>query len=289
MNNEPEILNNILDEEPDYFGIDRFSNSALSNFKRSPRHYLYFKEHKKDPTPAMIFGSAFHCFVLEPDRFDEQYCCVPPDAPDKPASAMINAAKPSAASIIRVEWWRNFREQNGDKIELKNDDLEKIKRMSSSLSNHEPAKDLLLNIGEVEMPLLWQDDITGIEMKGKLDGIGDGFTIDLKTCINAHPESFSIDAFNNAYHRQAALYLDGRGLNKMTKGDFYFIAIEKTEPFGISVMKCAQDFIKHGRMVYGSLLEDVAYWRNMGSPNVSYEWKSPVDGRFDLNLPAWVR
>ncbi len=274
--------------EEDYFAIPRWSNSALSNFKRSPRHYLYFKEDKDEATPAMVFGSAFHCKVLEPEKFDELYCSVPPDAPDRPTAAMINAKKPSEASVIRVAWWNDFNSMNGKKIQLDAKDVEKIKRMHESLMNHEPARELINQIGQTEVPLLWKDDVSGIEMKGKMDGVSDDFTIDLKTCMNAHPDSFSIDAFNNAYHRQAALYMDGRGLNKMHKGDFYFIACEKEAPYGISVMKCAQDFIRHGRQVYGNLLEDVRYWIEMGSPNVGYEWKSPF-GYHDLNLPAWVK
>jgi len=205
-----------MEEQEDYFKIDRMSNSSLSNFKRSPRHYLWHKENPKDETEAMVFGSAFHCYVLEHEKFEEQYCCVPNDAPDRPTAAMINAKKPSDASIIRVKWWNDFKEINGNKIQLDAADIEKIKRMNEALLNHAPAMELINEIGQVEMPLFWKDDVTGIEMKGKIDGFHHDFTIDLKTCMNAHPESFSTDAFNNAYHRQAALYMDGRGENKHT-------------------------------------------------------------------------
>lgn len=274
--------------DKEYFSLDRWSNSALSNFKRSPRHFLYFKANKIEPTPAMIFGSAFHCYVLEQEKFAEQYCFVPGDAPDRPTAAMVNAKKPSESSVIRVAYWNDFNSKHGNKIQLKSEEFETIKRMHEALMNHEPAVELINQIGQTEVPLLWKDDVTGIEMKGKMDGVSDEFTIDLKTCMNAHPDSFSLDAFNNAYHRQAALYIDGRGINKMNKGDFFFIACEKEAPYGISVMKCAQDFVRHGRQVYSNLLEDVRYWIEMGSPDVGYEWKSPF-GYHDLNLPAWVK
>ncbi len=285
---EEQIIEQEFSTDQEYYSLDRMSNSALSNFKKSPRHYLYFKEHSKEATPAMIFGNAFHTFILENDKFEERYCCVPPDAPDRPTNAMINAKKPSESSIIRVNWWAEFNQKNGGKICLTTDDTEKLKRMADALWKHEPAMDLINEIGEVEKPLLWKDDVSGIEMKGKLDGVHSDFTIDLKTCMNAQPDSFSIDAFNNAYHRQAALYMDGRAENKMNKGDFYFIAIEKEQPHGVSVLKCAKDFIQHGRMVYGGLLEDVRYWVEMGRPDVGYEWRSPF-GYHDLNLPAWVK
>lgn len=275
--------------EKDYYEIDRMSNSSLSNFKRSPRHYLWHKAHPKESTPAMIIGNAFHTYVLENDLFGERYCSVPIDAPDRPTSAMINAKKPSPASIERVAWWQDFNSRNGNKIQIDASDFQMIKEMSESLFKHEPAMELINEIGQVEVPLFWTDDVTGIEMKGKMDGYHDEFTIDLKTCMNAFPESFSIDAFNNAYHRQAALYMDGRGRAGKKKGDFYFIAIEKEQPYGVSVMKCTQEFVRHGRMGYGSLLEDVRYWIEMGMPDVGYEWKSPVTGIHDLNLPSWIK
>jgi len=278
----------ILNGQQDYFDIDRMSNSAMSNFKRSPRHYLYFKQNKIPPTPAMLFGSAFHCYILENELFEKRFITIDDDAPRRPTLKQRNAKKPSENTIIAVDFWDRFNERARGKEIISTDDLETIKRMHDALYAHEPAMELINEITEVEKPLLWDDDITGIGMKGKMDGCNEDMTIDLKTCMNAHPDNFTIDAFNNAYHRQAALYMDGRGLSKMNKGDFYFIACEKEPPYGVSVMKCANDFIKHGRMVYVNVLEDFRYWQEMGSPDVCYEWKSPF-GYHDLNLPYWVK
>lgn len=273
-------MNSSAVKEQDYYQIDRMSNSALSNFKRSPRHYLYHKAIKVEPTPAMVFGSAFHCWVLENEKFWEQFFLLDNSKRTEPDKAMN--------SKLNIAWKAQVMAANSHKSMIEPEDLEKIKRMHDALMKHEPAAELINQIGEVEVPLFWKDDVTGIEMKGKMDGAHDEFTIDLKTCLNAQPESFSIDAYNNAYHRQAALYMDGRSANKRNKGEFYFIAIEKEQPYGVSVMKCAQDFIRHGRQVYGGLLEDVRYWREMGSPDVGYEWRSPF-GYHDLNLPAWIK
>lgn len=273
----------------DYYEIDRMSNSALSNFKRSPRHYLWFQENKPEPTPAMVFGNAFHTYILENDKFKERYCAVPDDAPKRPTLAQWNAKKPSPETIVACDWWRGFNAENDGKITLSKDEHETLLRMSDAFNKHEPAMELLNEIGSTEVPLFWDDDVTGIPMKGKMDAYHPEFTLDLKTCMNAFPETFSIDAFNNGLHRQAALYSDGRERTGKKKGDFYFIACEKEPPYGISVMKCTREFIRHGRMVYGSLLEDVRYWIEMGKPNVGYEWKSPINGIHDLNLPSWIK
>jgi len=276
--------------DEDYYKISRMSNSAMTHFKRSPRHFLYYQSFKVPPTAAMIFGQAFHCHILEPDKFNLQFACVPHGAPKRPTQAQWNAKKPSTDSIIAMEWWSKFNAENGKKTEIDSDELEAIKRMSAALYENDFARELMEALTEVEKPLMWKDDITGIEMKGKLDGFCNDFTLDLKTTINAVPEYFSRVAFDSAYHRQAALYMDGRQLadKKNKKGDFYFIAIEKEPPYGVSPMKCGRDFIEHGRFVYGECLEDYRYWIEQGSPDVAYEWRSPF-GYHNLNLPAWIK
>lgn len=275
----------------DYFEIDRMSNSSLSNFKKSPRHYLYFKRNKIEPTPAMVLGSAFHAYVLENDSFDEKYIILPDDCPRRPSARQRNAAKPSPSTLNSIAFWDEFEKKANGKQQLSIDDKLLIEAMHESLMANEPARELLDAVKEVEVPLLWTDDISGVQMKGKLDGCCDDFTLDLKTTTNAFPDAFALDAFNSAYHRQAALYMDGRALNeekRMKKGDFYFIAIEKEPPYGISVHKCARDFIEHGRQVYGRLLENYSYWIEMGSPDVDYEWHAPL-GYFNLGLPKWIK
>lgn len=276
------------DLQVDYYKIERMSNSAMSHFKRSPLHYNFYKNFKQEPTPAMIFGNAFHTLILEPDKFDKRYCTVPDDSPRRPSSIQRNAKKPSPETLISIAFWDEFNAANQDKIILSASDNEKLLLMQNALFAHEPSMEYLNELQEVEKEFLWNDDITGIEMKGKLDGVHSDFTIDLKTCMTAEPGTFSNIAFNSAYHRQAALYMDARGLNKMNKGDFFFIAIEKEPPFGISVMKCGRDFIEHGRFVYGQILEDFQYWNQMGRPNVGYEWKAPI-GYHNLNLPNWMK
>ena len=47
------------------------SVSGMKKLKVSPAHFREEEEIKE--TEALIFGSAYHCFVLEPDRFENEY------------------------------------------------------------------------------------------------------------------------------------------------------------------------------------------------------------------------
>jgi hypothetical protein len=259
------------ENDAEYFRLDRMSNSALKHFKRSPRHYLWSKMHK-ETTPAMVFGSAFHCFVLEPERFKEDYA-----VKDK-VDGRTKAGK---------EYNDWFEIENGDKEILDSESFVKIQRMNDVLMKNKFAVELLSEPGEVEKPFLWTDELTGIEMKGKMDKVCNSFTLDLKTTINATPESFASTCFND-YLTQPAVYRDARKHEGMKKGDFYFIAIEKEPPYGISIHKCGMDFFERGWDAYQTILADYAYWIEMGQPDADYVWQSPK-GYFTLNLPFWAK
>lgn len=136
-------------------GLPRMSFSSLMKFMRSPLHWLHDKE-QEDPeeTAAMRFGSAFHCLVLEPNKWDERFvmipdtlperpsamtinarymtpdaCCIPDDAPKKPTKATINAkymTDPKTAAdtdkktqvLKDIKWHEDFEAKNNGKVIL---------------------------------------------------------------------------------------------------------------------------------------------------------------------------
>ena len=253
----------------DYYNIPRMSNSAMSHFRKSPKHYLHYISQPQEETEAMIFGRAFHCAVLEPDNFSHDYAVMP------------NIDRRTKEGKEKYE---QFKAEAGSRTVLTIAQRDHIVRMSEALYAHRPSRELIDAIGETEKPVLWKDEITKVEMKAKLDAIGPNFILDLKTTQDAQPEEFARSAWYYNYHRQAAVYLDGL----QSKSDFYFIAIEKEEPHGISVLKCTAEFIQKGREQYEQILQDFIYWQSQGSPNVGYEFRNPFNV-FDLNVPNYIK
>lgn len=268
-------------ESKNYFDRPELSNSALNKFAISPKHYLWSKAHKQQPTPAMIFGSAFHCFILEPEKFKDSFFVL--DTEKRPDKTMTMAAK------ANKEWKEQMIIANRGKTQIDMFDMQTIELMKACLMEHPGAKDLLSKVTDTEKEIFWTDEITGIKMKGKLDGLGDNFIIDLKTCQSAEPIGFVSHSINYAYHRQAALYLDGCRANKIKANNFYFIAIEKDPPFAVSVLSTSSEFEKFGRQSYQRLLEDFQYWQQLGEPDIGYEWKNPIDTIFETELPSWIK
>jgi hypothetical protein len=257
--------------DKEYFALPRFSHSAMKNFEQSPLHYLHDKRTPTEPTEAMVLGSAFHCRILEPDEFWKRYAVAP----------IVDRR-----TTIGKETWRMFCDANQGKNIITTEMLELIKRMEEAINKNPASREILDVITETEKPLLWKQTETGVECKGKIDGIGE-IILDLKTCMDARPEFFHKTVLND-YKRQPAMYVEGAKANKLGSKDFYFIAIEKKPPFGISVHKVGRDFLDFGSQSVYKICQDFAYWQEMGSPEVGYEWRAPL-GYFTINVPYWLK
>jgi hypothetical protein len=62
--------------DKDYFALEGISNSQLSCIINGPEHYLLFKNKERERKDHNVFGSLFHCLLLEPDEFLSRYFIV---------------------------------------------------------------------------------------------------------------------------------------------------------------------------------------------------------------------
>jgi hypothetical protein len=89
--------------------------------------------------------------------------------------------------------------------------------------------------------------------KGKADYIkndnGRKIIVDIKTTQDHKEYPFRGSCNKYGYDRQSAFYLDG-----FEADEFWFIVIEKTEPFDIGVYMCSDEFLGTGRDKYKGLL-----------------------------------
>jgi hypothetical protein len=245
------------------------SNSRLSAFKRSPKHLLHYLINRPEPTNAMAFGSAFHAFLLQPEIFDSIYAVAPEvDRRTKDGKAAFEAFSYLAA-------------EEGKTI-ISSFDLYKIEQMASSVMANPIASELIKSATAMEKTVEWTNEETGIPMKGIIDGIGTEYMFDVKTCADADPGKFARDAYYSNYHRQAAIYMDSHSDKKMT--DFYFIAVEKEEPYGVSVHRCSEYILELGKKQYLDAIIEYRSWVDGGMPDAGYEYWH-YSGIHELDTP----
>jgi hypothetical protein len=122
------------------------SKSGLSEIKQSPMHYkegCEEDEDEKEQKEALIFGSAYHSYILEPEKFEDEYYVFDDSAI---YSVLIDKGFTSPRSTKDYKQWAESEMRIiGDKKLIKKDSFERIKAMKDRLFQHPYAKMLLSN------------------------------------------------------------------------------------------------------------------------------------------------
>jgi hypothetical protein len=244
---------------------EHISKSGLSEIKMSPMHYkegTESDEGEDEKKEALIFGSAYHCYILEPKKWEEEYYVMDDS---KVYLALIDKGFTNPRNTKDYKQWVDSEMQIiGEKKVIKKAMFDRIKAMRDRLFSHPYAKMLLTN-GRAEVGYMgtMETEIGTINIKFKPDYIKDvkHLVIDLKTTRNASKKGFPKEAADHNYHIQAALYADLMSKMEGQNRDFtfVFIAQEKKKPFAFNLFEAGVKFIAQGRYEYEMLLQLYKY------------------------------
>ena len=267
------------------------SASALKKLKISPAHYKEDIETESEETEALIFGSAYHCYILEPKVFEEEYYVFNDKAI---CDVLIGEGYKSPRSTKAYKEWQDSEMQIiGNKKVITKDIADRLIAMKEKLMRHPYAKMLLSNgfneqgyMGEIET------EAGNIKIKFKPDHVNDNkkIIVDLKTTRDASKDGFPKLAGDLSYHIQAALYAD---LMEKVSGDnraytFFFIAQEKTTPYAFNLFESSPQFISQGRFEYEMLLQLYKYCIDNDRWPGYQIWCENKYGILELKLPPWA-
>lgn len=180
-----------------YRSADAIANSDLGLIKESPAQLIWARNAPvdEDKLKTLDIGTAVHCKLLEPHKFDDEFAIAPNVPKRSNAEKEIHAA---------------FEAENKDKIILSTDDAKRIDLMSRSAMAH-PTLAQLLSGGDSEVSVFWRDSETGLLCKCRPDHIikigGTLFCLDVKTTDDI--EKFQRSIGDYGYNRQQAFYTEG--------------------------------------------------------------------------------
>jgi len=227
----------------DYHASSALSRSKLLELRKSPLHFWhkFIKNNNsfQQPTDSMEFGSALHCYLLEPYHFNYRYFLC--DKIDK----RTTAGKEYLQSILQ--------EANGRKL-LEKTNFDKIKSISDCLEKNSIFTKFFHG-GKVEKSIYWADKSTQLNCKVRPDILHNNMVVDLKTTADASFRSFQSSTFKYGYHIQAAMIKEAiKNVLNIDINDFIFIAIEKEEPFAHCVYILDDKALQQGLMEFRELL-----------------------------------
>jgi hypothetical protein len=255
----PHLENEDYHRNPDCAAL---SKGGIDRLLTSPAHYyLQAVGQQAPPTKEMVFGSAFHSLMLQPEQFDSDVEVKASVA----VKARNEAAEAGVALITEVE-------------------LEHLMRMSEALFKFKTAANILEG-AQRETSIFWQDDDFDIFCKCRPDILRPelGLVADLKTTKSANPKDFSKACANFNYDTQAAHYLDGT-IIALERGfqHFIFIVVEKTPPYAVAAYR-ANDYMLANGAAKVSAAKRI-FKRCARSAN----WQAYPDKIVDISLPGWA-
>ena len=177
-------------------------------------------------------------------------------------------------NLQRNIWWcdesiRSF--YNYCRIPTSQDDVDVVFKMRSAIEAHPIAREIIQDIESPEVSIFYE--YQGVAMRSRIDAtLKSGAILDLKTTDDASDRAFRRSVFKWRYHVQRFLYKEGyeRLLGRKIP-EFYFLVVEKKEPFGVGVYTLGKEFVDQARLETNELLK--AYEHCLGMNEwPGYNW-----------------
>lgn len=226
----------------DYFANPAFGSTSIRHLSdpeislQEVKYLLELDEHKK----VYDVGTLAHALILEGSM---DHLIVEVDADDYRTKAAREARDAAYAD---------------NKIPVNNSEwvtmMEPIHGMQAAVYHHDIARDLLTD-HVPEVSVFWEQ--SGVPMKARIDAlhVDQKLAVDLKTVRSARPNDFKRQISDLAYYVQAAHYLNGLEAVTGDKYDWLFVAVDKSEPYVVSVHRMSQDALIEGAVRIGHAID----------------------------------
>jgi hypothetical protein len=251
-----------------YHADKSIGHSGIIKMLRSPAHLREYLDHPHLPTPAMAFGSAVHTFVLEQERFADEFVV---------AEKFDRRTKEGKEAAAR------FEEEHQGKTLMTSEDIATLTLVRAAVHSHQGAAKLLRQ-GAAELSAFWLDKNTGISCKCRPDWFNGEVIVDLKSCVDASSSGFSRAIATYGYDIQAAFYVDGIKAVTGMELPFKFVAVEKEAPHAVAVYRADPEIIEVGRKKYRAALQLLKWCQESGSWP-AYQPGGEVEM---ISLPRWA-
>lgn len=257
-----------------YHASEGVSKSTLDAIRENPARWKLNKKYPKPDTDAMHVGKAYHCKVLEPHRFDDQFIKSEYDEfRSKEAKDWREEQKSKGVSVLRTNGELPWKASEWDEVHL----------MAEEVMRH-PLAQIFLNPDDlwVELSAYWRDDsdneylahdATGLLCKCRPDAYNTTHEvmIDLKTTTDATLWGFTRSIGDYRYHVASAWYQWGwaKKLGIPCKA-FMFIAQEKEPPYPVEIYLASQEDLRVAIIeMFGDLRQFHEYWKSDTWPNTT--------------------
>lgn len=247
----------------EYQAQPELSASDIKAINENPDRWKRTRGRERQPTPAMILGSATHAMILGDD--DDVV------ALDVENFRTVDARTARDAALAE------------GKYPLTNEQHDQARAMAEAAKRNPDVARMIRN-GQSEVSFFTEDPITGQPMRGRVDWVDEPALriVDFKTTDSADPEKFARHAGNMRYHVSAAHYGDSWGRHAGTAPwEVLFVLIEREYPHTTSVCQLGPGSLELGRR---ALQRGISRYRKLA---LSDQWATPWPGITTIDLPRF--
>jgi len=277
-----EIIEGLSFEE--YERLEGLRASDLKLLRRSPAHWVAARKTRRD-SPDLEFGRAFHAAMEDPKTFRDRIV-VEPEFSGRTKDGK-ESTRSAEAREKREAWLADLRP--GTTV-LKAEDARNLTGMIEACQRHKLVS-RLFESGRRELTIQVSDPETGLVLKCRPDFISDGgFVVDLKSTRDASHGFFTREIFSDRgsdsryYVLQASHYAHCCRLTKRFRSDhFVFVAVEKTEPWGVRIYSLDEAALEVGERERSRVTRLYAECLRKN------EWPCYDEHAEQVVIPQWVR
>lgn len=299
--NYQELINSIKNKEI------TLSFSSLKQFAKSPEHFIRYKLEKKEPTPAMIFGSLVDCFVFDQqDKFNEMFYIgkVVPTSENQISfcsylidigklngeitdadieSSFVNSYKKGDPQTLYISLKPYIDARIANKNVVTQADVDHAIRMKEKLYENKAGGRLMNLITDVQKKVEWE--FNDWKFVGYIDGLGESLLMDLKT-TDADPDKISRFVKQNKTYVQLAMYNFPLAKEGIKIEDFKVLALDAG--LNISVNIIDKDYIRYGAHEYKLWMQEFNKCVLMNRFQYNYDFHGKYKGEYLIQKPTWA-
>ena len=264
---------------------------------KSPKHCDYQRRHPKEPTPALIMGTAIHLLALEgEEKYAAKYRII------GGCSATKKSGQPCSNGAKVIRDGQPFCGVHDPAKELPFDGMiwnsgqdEITRAVVKSIRDSEIGSNFLDSDPEAlnEVAMVWDDATTGQRCKAKIDALRPTWKRigDLKSCLDANPLEFQTTIGGREYDLQAMFYLQGSLRCYQQCGDtrikdlegFTFLCVEKAPPYAASFCDWLPGDQEAGP-IQNEIQRCLRIWKHCTETG---RWYGYADELRQIRIPQW--
>ena len=238
------------------------SFSSLKAFARSPLAFIEYKTNKKEPTPAMRFGTLVHRAILEPEKYSSTV-------------AIFEGQR-------RGNAWKDFQAENAGKDIVTATEAMTIRQLAYRVEEHPYAGSMLKQCQKFEVPFKMEQ--CDVPHRGIIDGLGSWFMLDLKTTQDVSHHALQRTIWQQKYYMQAAIYQRAATLMGLDLEAYFIVAVESNPPHHVQVVELEPHYVARGHIEWENLLEQWKRWDG----SVKHNSDPEDEAGWQMDAPPYV-